>query len=375
MAVAIMKDVDPERDVKKILEMIKFKPKKKVFIKPNLCAPVKADTGIITDPEIVRLVIHFLKDHGVKEITIGEDTWPGKDTKKCFEATGYSKLAKEEKVKLIDLEYADKTMVKWKYGRLAIPSIVLRKDVTYINIPKIKTHNQTIATISIKNQKGLLLANDKKNFHSKFKLHDPLAQLAKIVKPDMILVDGIIGLEGDGPGGLGEAVKLNLLVAGYNHVEVDATCCRIMGIDPKEVEHIKKSSALKLGTLNPKIIGENIDNVKRNFKRAQLHYIKKLNVHLHCPITACSSCHMSIAHMKVMLMKKPWHWHKLFFHGVLGRLDLVVGSDCKLPKKYGKVICIGNCAKNTAEKHNFPWVPGCPPKSENILKTLVGKKK
>ncbi|MEM4484059.1 MAG: DUF362 domain-containing protein, partial [Candidatus Methanomethylicia archaeon] len=86
---------------------------------------------------------------------------------------------------------------------------------------------------------------------------------------DLIIVDGIIGMEGLGPV-LGKPVNLNLIVSGLNPVTVDAVCCRIMEINPYAVEILWKAYKMGMGEIDMEkidVLGEKIENVKRKFAR------------------------------------------------------------------------------------------------------------
>ena len=91
--------------------------------------------------------------------------------------------------------------------------------------------------------------------------------IAATVKPHLAIVDGIVGMEGDGPI-MGDPVNSNVIVVGKNLPGVDATCCRIMGINPKKLPYLKYSSG-RIGAIkenNIKQIGESIKSVKCDFK-------------------------------------------------------------------------------------------------------------
>jgi len=369
MVVGVVRVRQINQAVEKALNLISFKPKKRAFIKPNLSAPVKPDTGIVTDPKTVRALISFLRSHGTEEILIGESVPFGMNAEKCFEVSGFSKLAEEEKVEIIDLDKAERSIVNWKYGNVSIPDALFQRETCYINVPKIKTHIQTTVTFSLKNQKGLLLPEDKKRFHM-LGLHEPLAELTRTVKPDLVVADGVVGLEGDGPGGRGKKVRLGLVVASDNPVEADATCCRIIGIDPEAVTHIKKACELGIGTLNPRVLGERIEEVKVNFLKPRSCNYKILNAYFWRTPKTCTGCSEAAAMAVSVSFKKPKYWPRLFVHGIVKRLDIIAGLGNKLPENQGKVICIGDCTRKLTEKSNLVWVKGCPPDPMEILKAI-----
>jgi uncharacterized protein (DUF362 family) len=92
--------------------------------------------------------------------------------------------------------------------------------------------------------------------------------LAETVKNDLVLVDGIDCMEGNGPV-IGNPVCMNVVLAGRNLVSVDAVCSWLMGFDPNAIPHIKVSSERGLGSIDPasiKIVGDEISDFRRRFE-------------------------------------------------------------------------------------------------------------
>ena len=87
------------------------------------------------------------------------------------------------------------------------------------------------------------------------------------VKPHLAIVDGIVGMEGDGPI-MGDPVTANVLVMGRNFPAVDATCARIMGINPDKIPYLKHASG-RIGAIKESHIeqrGEKVVSVRKVFK-------------------------------------------------------------------------------------------------------------
>lgn len=356
------------------LNFIDFKlTKKNVFIKPNLVAPVRPDSGIITDPDVVVSLAEVLREkYGAGEIIVGDGPSMECSIEECFEVGGYKEAAEEHDLKLIDLHKVRRVSISWKYGLLEIPEII--QKCCYINIPKIKTHSQTTVTLSLKNQKGLLSVLDKKIFH-KLGLHEPIAELYRIVKPDLVVVDGLIGLEGDGPTFGGKRRRLDLIIAGTNALEVDEVCCGIMGISPSEVKHLKIASRFPGRSVQPEIRGIHIDKLNmRPFRRANEKLRKIGRVHYWRNASTCTMCSESLnqAINKVkgnpfLMMRYGTH---ILYHILFKRLDFLTGKDVEIPQNHGEICCIGNCVAPLAIKHNLKLARGCPPKPRDILKKL-----
>lgn len=366
MSIVIVKtnESNIKENVYKALSILNFKPKReKVLIKPNICAPVKPETAIITDPKVVASIIDYLRDIGIKEIFIGEGSAVSYDTNKCFEVSGFKKLCKEKKVRLINLNNAERTMVKWCYGKIKIPSIL--QSCSLINVPKMKIHPFTTITIGIKNLKGIMLPKDKKRSHL-LGLHEPIAEFAKIIQPEFTIVDGIYGAEAGGLITEWKRKKIGVIVAGYDPVGVDAVCSKIIGINPRKVKHLVIAEKVGVGRIKQKIIGEKLTNVKCKIRIPDEKCKRFFKLRKWRNPNACSMCDDQLK-----FLFSDWkfiirNWPVLFLYTFVTGIDIIVGRKARIPKKHGKVICLGNCTKSIAQRYNFEWIEGCPPQIKDI---------
>ncbi len=260
-----------------------------VLIKPNLVASVffliyhgkttEDDfQACQTDPRIVRALVLMAKESGAKRIIIGEgpaagDGWAG------YMQSGYlamvKDLAKEGvKVELIDFTHEPYTWVKSK--GLANPEYAVPKVVTeatcIISVPALKTHSMTGTTVSLKNVAVGLMSGRVYGF---FKYGCPhqkipawITDIASMFKIDYTIVDGIWGMEGNGPLS-GDPIQMDLIIAGADPVAVDAVCTAIMGFNPNNIGHITMAATHGLGVADLDGIvveGESIASVAREFK-------------------------------------------------------------------------------------------------------------
>ena len=373
-AVAIVKsNANLKKAISDSLDLIDFKlVKKNVFIKPNLVIPAKPNSGIITDSAVVASLVEVLREeYGAKEILVSDGTQIGCSIEDCFELGGYKKVAEKHNLKLVDLNTVKRDKVPWKYGLIDLPTLL--QEYCYVNMPKIKTHSQTTVTLSLKNQKGLLSVSDKKLFH-KIGLHEPIAELYHIVKPDLVLVDGLIGLEGDGPTTGGKSRPLNLIIAGTVALEVDQVCCQIMGISPEEVKHLRIATGLgNNGKTDIRGMSVAELNVKP-FIRANEDLRKIGKVYYWRNASACTMCSESLDQAIKKTRRNPFliirYGTHIGYHVLFKRLDLLTGKDADIPQNHGEMCCIGNCVAPLAKKYNLKLARGCPPKPRDILKKL-----
>lgn len=294
------------------------------------------------------------------------------DVSEMYEKSGYKKLAEEEGIILLDLKKEKKYGVKWKYGIIKLPMIL--KTAYYINVAKMKTHVQATVTLGLKNQKGLLDDEDKKKMHV-LGLHRPISELALHVKPDLTIIDGILGMQGDGPIG-GKPIKSNVLIVSEDVVSADATASRLMGINPEEVEHINTAYNLKIGDINPQIKGDNPNICTVKFSRANEKAFKFFKIVIWRNPYACSMCSDNLRSAIIRIIKSPKYWirsfPKMFYYTFIRGLNFIVGLNSKGFKDCGKAqaVCVGKCTGNLAREGKAIFLEGCPPSEEEIINKL-----
>ena len=201
---------------------------KTVAIKPNLVFPWTADTGVTTDPEVVRFLVDQVLQSGAREVLIVEGGLGGAKFQQCgYDFFNYY----HPQVRLVDLNSVDHTLADvpggMAYQKLYIPSFLLDEDVFFISVGKLKTHFYTHATLSLKNLVGLApvpLYRFPPDIVASALHHRGISQAIVdlcLVRPiDFAVVDGVIAMEGDGPV-RGTPVTMNLVFAGRNTVAVD----------------------------------------------------------------------------------------------------------------------------------------------------------
>ncbi len=240
------------------------KPGSRVLVKPNLLMPKQPEYGITTHPEVVRAVIHLLKEINCKIIVgDGPSVW-GKyieNVDEVYNITGIKKVCHDEAVELINF---DKRRMRDKF-----PLTVALDECDYlINLPKFKTHEFTLITGSIKNLFGLVSGTYKTELHKNYfepsEFAKMLVDIYQEVKPALTIIDGILAMEGDGPATSGKTRQLNLLLGSSDCVALDTVMAKIMGIENYEVMTTKEAGLRGLGENKIekiKIEGEDIDKL------------------------------------------------------------------------------------------------------------------
>ena len=212
-----------------------IKPGDQVLIKPNLVAPFP---HAVTDLELLASVVEQVRDCGGKPV-IGESSGFEFDTETTFRILGINELAQRLDVKLINFdkeEFVSLELAGLKRHKVKIPKVVLEVD-KFINMPKLKRHSLTKATIGIKNLFGLLDLDSRRRIHA-FGLERGICALGQTIIPDLVIVDGSVVTT---RAVYGEQTRLNLLAASKRITSMDVFCCRYLGLTWEDVKHIRFS--------------------------------------------------------------------------------------------------------------------------------------
>jgi uncharacterized protein (DUF362 family) len=346
--------------------------KQSVFIKVNIVRPAKPNSCIVTHPVVVEALIHVLRNLGINQIIIGGGPAIGVDVNAAFKKSGYLNLAQKMKVQLLNINDTKYIKKEWDNGILELPLDLIKSDF-YINVPKMKTHFHTGVTLSIKNQQGLLTPQAKKENHCKYELHQGLVSIAKVIQPDLVIVDAIHSMEGEGPT-KGKKKVAKVMVYGKNMLETDIACCHFMGISPSKIEHICNAVQERLGPNEAEIKGDAFIQRKTCFEMPSPKPKQILNFYSWKNYNACAQDEHSFDKAIHLALKNPKYWFTFFpkflYFVFFERFDLLRGKNAKVPEDSDRILCIGNCCQDVARRNDAYFVPGCPPKPEDILKTI-----
>ena len=362
---------DIRRNLENALEAIGEEPRgESAVLKPNLVNQYGHVHGTTTHATIVEAVHDALRDRGFKKITIADGPSINRPVDEVFENSGMRALAERLGVDLVDLNQAERRNVPWPYGELPLPNVILDADY-YVNLPKMKTHVRCGVTLSMKNQQGICDYDEKRNNHKRG-VDEPLGELAKILKPNLIVLDGVEGMEGNGPTH-GKRCAPGIFACGTEAVEFDTVVAQVMGFEPHEVPMIGYATE---SPIEPRVVGTTIEEIRVPFLRPNAgEYDKMLGMRVWANVRSCNGCdlHASMAkeslksNPKMMFKYGPSLFRKMFF----GRIDVLKGEGIKVPQDHGKLVFIGDCTQDLAAEHVGTFVPGCPPDPEAILDALA----
>jgi uncharacterized protein (DUF362 family) len=228
---------------------------KRVVLKPNL-VEWHRDKVINTDPRFVGAVIELCKAEGASEIIVAEGPGHWRNVEFLVEESGLGEVLRKHNVRFVDLNH-DEPVKVMNLGRLTgLEYLYLTRTITtadvFISLPKLKTHHWAGTTLSLKNLFGTLpgicYGWPKNELHWRG-IPNSIIDIALTQTPHLAIVDGIIGMEGDGPLN-GRAKPMGVIVMGIDLVAVDATCCRLMGLPPERLPTLMLGASRKLGRIN-----------------------------------------------------------------------------------------------------------------------------
>jgi len=286
VAIQKIKNEDVKTSVFSALELINAKELMQkdnmvVLLKPNILMGKPPERGVNTHPDVVRSVIQWVKQFNPAKIYVCDSAGGAKVgiTEKAIIDSGIGIVCEEEGVECLPFEKSERKIYKiedpLELEEISSSKLIEDADLI-INIPKIKTHWQCTLTCCIKNMFGTVLLANKAKTHAQAAVLDrfcsALADIYSVSKPQLTVIDGYICMEGQGPSS-GDAVKLDLILAGYDPVALDSVVCKIIGFDPSEVLYLAKAEQKELGSTDlekVEIIGETIEDVYRKFKRPKL---------------------------------------------------------------------------------------------------------
>ncbi len=242
---------------------------KRVLLKPNL-VEFDAATCINTDARVVAAAVEVFERMGAAEVLIGEGPGHRRDTWDLAEQAGYRSIIPNFDRRFTDLNRDDVGLVKSFIDAddMYFPACVLRADLI-VSLAKMKTHHWAGATLSMKNFFGIVPGNvygwPKNQLHF-YGINESIIALHRVFGPkSFAVVDGIVGMEGNGPI-QGSPKPVGVLVMGGDLVAVDSTCCRIMGLKPEKLSYLTDASYGNLTTDRIQQRGETIIQVTQSFQ-------------------------------------------------------------------------------------------------------------
>jgi uncharacterized protein (DUF362 family) len=216
----------------------------RVLLKPNM-VEYEAGSAINTSALVVGGAAIALKRAGAADVVIAEGPGHRRDTEYLITRTGLYEHLRDLRIRFVDLNQDDVRDVPMRsrfmgVERLALPVELLRADFV-VSMPKLKTHHWVGMTASMKNFFGVVpgaVYGWPKNILHTHGIDNSIVDLNATIRPHLSIVDAVTAMEGDGPI-MGKARHVGFVGLGTDLPAVDATCARIMGLDPLKLPYLK----------------------------------------------------------------------------------------------------------------------------------------
>ena len=226
-----------------------------VFLKPNMSFPNPPEWGSTTHPEVIRTVVALCEEAGARRIVAAD--YPMRRAERCLEKSGMIALAEElpqltfvrlgEERDFVTIPAPDAT----QFDEIAVSKLLQKADV-FINLPTAKAHSGTSVSMGLKNLMGVI--QDRGSFHGSYDLHEAIADLGALLRPQLSILDAHYALLTNGPGGPGSVGQPGAIIAGRDPVAVDAAGIRIAEWnnrmnDPADIRHIALAAERGAGSI------------------------------------------------------------------------------------------------------------------------------
>ena len=233
---------------------------KTVLLKPNL-VDYTPGNHINTHPLLVSAAVECFRRLGAYPVLVGEGPGNQRDTELVLRESGMTDHLRQQKIRFVDLnrdELVERPLLANYTGMksLWLPRAILASDFI-VSMPKVKTHHWSGVTLSMKNMFGVVPGAKygwPKNILHWKGIERSILDLCATVPVHFVIADAIVAMEGNGPLD-GKPRPLNRIVLADDPVAADATCARLMGLDPERVTHIRKAARF-LGNLSTVVIDQ-----------------------------------------------------------------------------------------------------------------------
>ena len=238
-----------------------------VLLKPNLVEFFR-DSSINTDPRLVVAAANALRRLGAASVVVAEGPGHRRDVEAVVVASGLREALADADLRFVDLNDAPvaRTPLRTRYTGLRelwVP-MVLRDTEVVVSMPKLKTHHWVGVTLSLKNcfgcMPGRVYGWPKDVFHV-HGIPSSILDIVAAVRPSLAIVDGIVGMQGDGPI-MGEPVPSGVVVVSRDPVAADVTGARLMGMDPEKVGYLMEAGRF-LGQARSELIEQRGEDPER----------------------------------------------------------------------------------------------------------------
>ena len=254
--------------IKRILEAIDWKEiirrDSMVCMKVNACH-YEYFPGITNNLNLIYAAVSLLRERA-REVIVGESDLQRYDGMYALKGCKIKDAA--EKAGATVINFSKDSLVEVNvsnaFKKVKIPRTLIEAD-HFISVPLLKTHKLTTVSIGLKNQFGCIPRRDRLIYHKY--LSDMLVDINSLLEPDIVITDGIVALEGDGPIA-GIPKRLGIIIVSNNVLANDMIGTEIMGFDWREIDHIRRAAERGIGPSSIdeiEIVGEDLNAIRTSF--------------------------------------------------------------------------------------------------------------
>ena len=275
-----------------------IRPGESVLLKPNLHAVADPATASVSDPALIGALIDWAQACGAGDILVADGPFYGnREPERNFTDTGMAEAVESRGARWQPVndgpwrEFRDHSADWPPLVRLFEPAFTYDR---LINVAVAKTHMDCLVTLGMKNLKGLLHPEDKALFHQMPDLDRALLALNQVVRPDLTIVDGTLGMEGLGPHA-GSVANWGYLFAGRDTMAVDVVVAPGMGVGVEEARTLRY--AVEAGLVDPgriEVRGADPATIVRRFERPYEAMLRQLPGVRLAADHACSACKLNL---------------------------------------------------------------------------------
>jgi len=379
---AVAKSADARQAVFEALDRIQLPDLSglRVLLKPNVGRKAEKHQGINTNPEVTEAVFDYLSERFDATFYIGDSPITGVKSRDAFLKSGHGTFMERTDISYVDLDARKPVVAPVPDGRI-LTEVKLTGFITemdyIVSIPVLKMHMHTGASLGYKNLKGLLYRREKIRFHQ---LHAPeareaygfkeldlaIADLAKVVEPDLVVCDATYAMEGMGPSA-GNPRRLDMIMASTDALAADIVALAVVRLGIDHVAHLQLI-AQQTGGVNAL---EQIETIPDDLMPFETEFapppteivIQNMMVDL-IDEGSCSACQSSV----YLFLKNNEALVKEYF-GKYGHFSMAIGSGVKdVPDD---TFLVGNCTAFLKERGTF--LVGCPPDQTSIAERVRKK--
>lgn len=249
-----------------LLNSLDIRENDSILIKPSIIEPAYSYQAVATNPQVLDALISYLKETGINDIIVAEQSVPGNDTMDAAKKSGILDVCEKHGIKFVDLEKSEYIVKESGGMRLKIAKDFFDRKI--INTPIMKTNSQIGISGAVEN---MLRCTDKETQRVMFKedIEKTLPKLLKVLPPFLTIGDATIGMHGQGPTSLGEPAFLNMIFASKDAVALDTVFAE-MGL-LEMPQYLKECSSLGIGnndSTSIEIVGDELEATKFHIKPA-----------------------------------------------------------------------------------------------------------